>query len=139
MTWNSVPSRSRVIPFLRSLVDTLMDDRPSEDDELLRRPRDHAAAILLNDDHVLDAHAAELGHVDAGLHGDHRPHRKHVVGGGPERRSLMDLQADPVAQTVAEALPVAGVLDHGSRRVVGDLARETGPAGTPPPPPPTSH
>src|SRR5881275_2901005 len=64
-TVHSSPSSSRVIPFLRSLVETLTA-RPSQDDELPRRARHHAAAVGRDHHHVLDADAAQARDVHAG-------------------------------------------------------------------------
>src|SRR6202165_5160633 len=65
--WNSTtlnrPSgRSRLMPFLRSLVETAMN--------ILCEAGQGAGAVLSDDQGVLDADAAVPGKVDTGLNGD---------------------------------------------------------------------
>src|SRR6266576_1100561 len=67
-TWNRVPSRSRVIPLLRSLVETLI---ALQDHQVLRGARDDPAPVGRHLDHVLDADAAQASHVDPRLHRHH--------------------------------------------------------------------
>src|SRR5436190_21941133 len=53
-TWNRVPSWSRVIPLLRSLVETLI---ALQDHQVLGRSRDAPAPLGRHLDHVLDPDA----------------------------------------------------------------------------------
>src|ERR1041385_7557742 len=91
MTWKRLPSRSRVIPRFRSLVDTLMFSDvllPAgalQHEELFGGPRDDAAPLRGDHHHVLDPHPAEPSHVHPGLHGHHRGLGQHVGGADPER------------------------------------------------------
>src|SRR2546423_7525420 len=78
-TWNSVPSRSSVIPFFRSFVDTLIRARSSQLDQLPRGRGDHPAPTLGDLDDVLDANPADAGKVDTGLDGHHGPGRQDVA------------------------------------------------------------
>src|SRR6266566_7148260 len=52
-TWNSIPSRSSVMPFLRSFVETLTRT-PLQLDQLTRGDPDHRASIVPDLHHVLD-------------------------------------------------------------------------------------
>src|SRR5262245_59265041 len=67
ITWNRVPSRSRVIPFFRSFVETLIG-RPSQLDQIAAARADDAASVLGDLDHVLAPNAAEARHVDTRFH-----------------------------------------------------------------------
>src|SRR5512138_2479222 len=62
-------------------------------------------AFLGNEDHVLHSNAESAGHVDSRLHRkDHSflsPVKILLVNG----RGFVDLEADPVAQRMAEVLP----------------------------------
>src|SRR3712207_2644784 len=66
-TWNSVPSRSSVIPFLKSFVETLTPASRSFSklDQFARGGSQDAAPVVRHFDHVLDAHAAEPRDVHA--------------------------------------------------------------------------
>ena len=80
---------------------------------------EHAAPVGRDLDHVLDARAAQPGHVDARLHGDDRPRRKRVLGElATEPRPLVDVEADAVAEPVGEGIAVPGARDHVSGRGV---------------------
>ncbi len=65
-------------------------------------------AVLGDDDEVLDPHPELARQVDAGLDRHHFAGREHVLGALREPRRLVHLEADPVAEPVAEALAVAG-------------------------------
>ena len=54
-------------------------EKLSEDDELLGRFGDILAAVLSQDDDVLDAHAELSGQVNAGLGGDNGADRERIV------------------------------------------------------------
>src|SRR5580704_2735817 len=65
--WNSTTLKSpsgrlRLMPFLRSLVETAMD--------VLREVGQGPGAVLRHHQRVLDAHATLAGEVDTGLDGD---------------------------------------------------------------------
>src|SRR4029453_17732557 len=113
-TWNSDPSRSRVMPFLRSFVETLRTT-PSQLDHVPARDADHGASVAHDLDHVLDPDAADPLAVDARPARRARPPRQHVVLGGPEPRRFVDLETDAVPEAVDEPRPVAGAVDHRSR------------------------
>src|SRR5215208_5697415 len=82
MIWNSTPSSSRVMPFLKSLVETLTRGSAPDVvspgpfglqfDQLTRGRAQHPAPTGRDLDHVLDADAAEARHVDAGFDRDDR-------------------------------------------------------------------
>src|SRR6478736_8578520 len=114
-TWNKVPSRSRVIPFFRSFVDTLTRG-PSQLDPVARGDPDDHASILANLHHVLDPDPADPGEVDPGFDRDHGAFGKLVLLGRSEPRLLVDLEADPVTQAVDEVVPVPRLRDDGPRR-----------------------
>ena len=62
---------------------------------------EHPAPVVGHLDHVLDADAAEPGHVDAGLDRDDRAGRQRVlVELATEPRTLVDLEPDAVAEAV---------------------------------------
>ena len=84
------------------------------------------AAVLGDDDEVLDPHAELARQVDARLDGDDFAGREHVVGARREARPLVDLEADAVAEPVAEVLAVAGLLDHLAGDRVDVLAVDPG-------------
>src|SRR6187549_2722291 len=66
-TWKSTSSSSSVMPFLRSLVDTLIAGSPSQLDQLAAGRAADPAPLVGDLHHVLDPDAAEARHVDAGL------------------------------------------------------------------------
>src|SRR5437773_2188285 len=106
MTWNRVPSRSSVMPRFRSLVLTLMaSPPPSQDHEVLARPRQDPAPGGGDLDHVLDADAADAFEVDPGLDRDHRPLEQRLVAAHPQPGVLVDLQAHAVAGPLPVPLP----------------------------------
>ena len=80
--------------------------------------------VLGDDDQVLDPHPELAGQVDAGLDRDDFARGEHVVGALREPRPLVHLEADAVAERVAEVLAVAGVVDH----LAGDGCRRPRPS-----------
>src|SRR6266511_5234194 len=133
-TVHSWPSSSRVIPFFRSLVETLTiapsmlraagrtgggPVRGSQDHEVPGGPRHGPAAGLRDLHHVLDAHAPQAGDVHARLDRDHRPDGEDVLGLGPQGGSLVDLQPHAVPQRMGELLAPPGLVDDRPRRGVG--------------------
>src|SRR5271165_3177555 len=106
--WNSTtlnrPSgRSRLMPFLRSLVETAMD--------VLCESGQGASAVLGHDERVLDADATVPGNVHTRLHGDHEAGREDSSAQLGDRRGLVDVQADAVARAVLETIGPAGLAD----------------------------
>src|SRR5512133_1800867 len=57
-TWNRTPSSSRVIPFLKSFVETLTGSFRLELDQLAGRRADDHAPVVGDLDHLLDPDAA---------------------------------------------------------------------------------
>src|SRR6185295_5449243 len=70
--------------------------------QLLGELRQVAAAVLRDEDHVLDADAADAEVVEAGLDGHHRVRLEDAVARTDARR-LVDVEADAVAGAVEEA------------------------------------
>src|SRR6185503_1452181 len=68
-------------------------------------------AVVGDDHQVLDPHTEVAGQVDPRLDGDDFVPRQQVVGAHREARTLVDVEADPVAEPVAEMLAVAGGVD----------------------------
>ena len=64
----------------------------------------HLAAVLGDEQEVLDAHSAEAVAVEAGLDRDHVA-RHELLADQAEARSLVDGEADPVTEPVVEAVP----------------------------------
>ena len=64
-----------------------------------------------DDDEILDPHSQLAGNVDPRLDRHHLAGLEHVLGAVRDARRLVDLEADTVAEPVAEALAVAGLLD----------------------------
>src|SRR5215211_4157335 len=95
-TFMSVPSRFRVIPFLRSLVVGMA------------QPYHRAERRPARARQVLDPHPAEAGQVHPGLHRHRRPGGEPPGGALPDPGRLVDLQPDPVPGRVAERLAEAG-------------------------------
>ena len=83
-------------------------------------------AVLGDDDEVLDPDAEAAGDVDAGLDRDDVAGAEHVVGALAEARRLVDLEADAVAEAVAELVAVAAVADDRPRDLVGGGSRHAG-------------
>src|ERR1041384_2173804 len=108
-TWNNVPSKSRVMPRFRSLVETLI---ALQDHQVLRGSRDDPASVRRHLDHVLDPNAPEATHVDARLHRHHGPLGQDVLRSHPERGPFVDLQPHPVSQGVGVVVPIPGLADH---------------------------
>src|SRR5690606_36666503 len=70
------------------------------DGGILGRQRQRAAALGGDHDRVLDADAAVLGKVDAGLDGDDVAVGQATSSAGRDPRRLVDGEADPVARAV---------------------------------------
>src|SRR6059036_346464 len=107
-TWNRVPSRSSVMPFFRSFVETLTW-APSQLDQLTRGHPDHRASVVTDLHHVLDPDAADARQVDPRLDRDHGAGGKFVGLRRAEPRLFVGLEADPMTETVHEAAPVAAL------------------------------
>src|SRR3954452_13619052 len=128
-TFHSTPSRSSVMPFFRSLVVAtavvLLDL-----DQLAGGLGERVGAARADQHGVLDADPASTREVDAGLDG-----HRYAVGEsirrrpGHEERRLVDLQADPVAQTVRRLMPRS--LDLLPRHRVELHRQRTGDGGVP--------
>src|SRR6266536_3155164 len=76
-----------------------------QDDQLARRSGHEAAPARGHHDHVLDPDAPEPADVDTRLNGDHRSLGQDVRTSCPERRALVNLQADPVTERVRVVVP----------------------------------
>src|SRR4051812_14152420 len=112
------------MPFFRSFVVATLVLRiryRSEFKQLSCRRRQQLRPVRSDDDGVLDADTTPAGQVDAGLDRHRHAFGDCIRGGGRERWSLVDLQADAVAQRMHEAAGVWALLDHGARRGI-DLA-----------------
>ena len=83
-------------------------------------------ALVGDDDQVLDPDAELARQVDARLDRHHFPRRQGVLGALREARPLVDLEPDPVAEAVAEAVAVAGGLDQLAGGGVDRLALDAG-------------
>src|SRR5262245_41350598 len=111
-TWNKTPSSSRVMPFLKSFVETLTGSFRSELDQLAGGRADDDAAVIVDLHHVLDPHAPDPGQIDAGLDGYHGTGGQRIVLLATEAGRLVDLEADAVTEAVDEGVSVARALDH---------------------------
>src|SRR5918911_4088141 len=107
--WNSTmrqtpPSSSMCMPFRNWLVLTTSATAASlvNGHELLRERGQDLGAVVSDDDEVLDADAAAALEVDARLDGHDVPGSERVRGRVGETRRLVDLDADAVAEPVAE-------------------------------------
>src|ERR1700683_581869 len=121
--WNSTtlnrPSgRSRLMPFFRSLVETAMD--------VLREAGQGAGRVLGHDQGVLHADAAVPGDIDTGLDGDDEAGGEDSSAQLGHGRGLVDVEADPVARPVLEAVGPAGVGDDLAAHVVHLLGADAG-------------
>src|SRR4029079_16949166 len=125
-TWNSTLSSSRVMPFFRSLVDTLNGGCSSQLDQIAVGDADDDAPIGIDLHHVLDPNAADPGEVDPRLDGDDGARGQRIVLFAPQAGSFMDLEADAVTQAVDERLAVPGFLDHSTADGVDRRARDAG-------------
>src|SRR5262245_9936217 len=92
-TWNRTPSSSRVMPFLKSLVETLTRVLSSELDQLAGGGPHDDAPVAGDLDHVLDAHAAHAGQIDPRLDGHDGAGGQRIVLLAAEARCLVDLEA----------------------------------------------
>src|SRR6266511_2154306 len=116
--WNSTirqtpPSSSMCIPFLNwfvltvSAIGTSLGNRH----EFLGEHGQHLAAVLRDDDQILDPDPAEAGEVDPRFDRDDVPGLELVFRLLREPRGLVDEQPDAVPEAVAERLAEVGVLD----------------------------
>ena len=109
---------------------------------VVRVLRQRLAPVVGDEEQVFEAHAADaLEALDAGLDRDHVPGDERVCGAEPERRWLVHLEADAVAEAEVEPvreslsrLPRAlgrepGALDDLCRDVVEGAAGDPGPCG----------
>src|SRR6202008_4779456 len=71
---------------------------------------------------VLDADSAPAGTVDAGLDRNNRAFTERRFDGLCQTRCFVDLEAQPVSETVAERVAVATVLDVAARQTIGFLS-----------------
>src|SRR6266550_9280385 len=116
-TWKRVPSRSSVMPFLRSFVETLTRT-PLQLDQLTRGDPDHRTPVVADLDHVLDPDATDAGQVHTRLDRHDGALGELVDLGRSEPGLFVDLQTDAVAETVDEAVPIARLVDDGASRGV---------------------
>src|SRR3954447_2756659 len=86
-----------------------------DDPQVLRQRRDDLAAVVGDDDEVLDPHADRAGHIDPRLDRDDVARLQRVLPLLGEPRPLVDLEPDPVSEAVAEVLGVARVVDDRAR------------------------
>src|SRR6202046_2792692 len=93
-TLNKPSGRSRLMPFLRSLVETAMD--------VLCELGQGASAVLGDDEGVLDADATVPGNVHTRLHGDDEAGGEDSSAQLRDGRGFVDVEADPVARAVLE-------------------------------------
>src|SRR6266540_4542664 len=116
--WNSTirqtpPSSSMCIPFLNwfvltvSAIGTSLGNRH----EFLGEHGQHLAAVLRDDDQILDPDPAEAGEVDPRFDRDDVPGLELVFRLLRKPRGLVDEQPDAVPEAVAERLAEVGVLD----------------------------
>jgi len=93
------------------------------------KPLRTSGAPSRTDDEILDAHAELARKVDPGSTvTTFSGHEHGVAADAREPRRLVDLEADAVAQTVAEVLAVAGILDHAA--AAASASRPLTPAAT---------
>jgi hypothetical protein len=80
--------------------------------QLLGEGGQHLAALLRDDDDILDANPRHPAEVDPGFDGDDVAGSEHVVGFRPQGGRLVDEEADAVTEAVPEVLAVACVADR---------------------------
>ena len=92
----------------------------SQDEQLAGRAPQHAAVVPGDVHHVLDPDAAEPRQVDTRLDRDDGAVGQGLLLGGvpAQERDLVDLEPEPVAEAVREALAQAGGLDDAARGAV---------------------
>src|SRR5580692_2731758 len=117
-TFQSWPSRFRVMPFFRSFV--LATDRLHlrhlKDQQFPGgRSQDSGSVARRHDQYVLDPDAAQSGQVDTRLDGDRNPIAQLTRSSVPKHRSLVDLEADAVPEAVLEMPGMPGRLDQVAR------------------------
>src|SRR5438105_2567228 len=124
--WNSrilkmVPSTSMCVPLRNWLVLMDMTDGGEfrgglqasfEDAQLLRQPAQDVVALVGHDHQVLDPYPEATREVDARLDRDHVAGEQRPVRALGQAGALVDLDADPVPEAVAEMLAVAPSVDH---------------------------
>src|SRR6476659_2330970 len=115
-----------VQPALNLNVQRQLRGRSADELELFRQRAEVAQPVLADDDQVLDPDAKAARQVDAGLDGGDLPRGEDVVGALREPRALVDLEADPVPERVAEVLAVPGAVDHPAGSAVDVLALDPG-------------
>src|SRR3990172_5350700 len=113
-TWYSVPSISRVTPFLRSPVSIIASPLLHQLGRLAHHPR----LPVLEHHHVLDAHAAPAADVDPRLDGGDHAVLQLILRQPGEPRRLVHQQPHAVAEAMAEVLAVARLRDHVVRQHV---------------------
>src|ERR1700722_17500567 len=114
-TFQSSPSRFRVMPFFRSFV--LATDRlhlRQLQDQQFPGGRSEGSGPVArrHDQHVLDPDAAQSGQVHTRLDGDRNPIAQLTRSSVPEHRRLVDLEAHAVPQSVLEMPGMPGRLDQ---------------------------
>src|SRR4029453_9727349 len=109
-TWNSPSSRSRCMPFFRSLVEMAMGSSGGERIGRLGGAGQDPAPVVGAHDRVLDPDPAVLGQVDAGLERHDVAGSERSVGGRAHPGGLVDLQPHPVAGAVEEGVAPTGGL-----------------------------
>src|SRR6478752_305636 len=107
----TTPSWLSTRPFFRSFVVATRSSfgTGSEDQQVLRGRGQQLRRPLAHDEGVLDADSSAAGQVDAGLDGDRCAASESTGRADPQHRGLVDLQADPVTETVREGVAVAGL------------------------------
>src|SRR5271166_5939063 len=91
--------------------------------EYLRRsrlPRVGTAGASTDDEGVLDPDSALAGQVDPRLDGDGNPVRQSTCPAVSDQRRFVYLEANPVAQAMAEVVAVGGRIDDVPRGGVHD-------------------
>src|SRR6266700_769141 len=130
--WNSTmrqtePSSSMCIPFLNWFVLTVSATTGAslfDGYQVLGEAREDLGTVFRDDDEVLDPDAAFTRKVDPGLDRDDVAGRERVGRFAAQSRRLVHLDADAVAEAVAELLAEAGAVDHRSGGRIGvDAAR----------------
>src|SRR5919107_1589592 len=121
-TDHSWPSRLSTSPFFSSLVVATSAchfpviisraSRARHDPEVLRGQGEELGLAVGDDEGVLDTHAAPVCQVDTRLDGDRHAWLQCTDAELRQRRSLVDLQADAVAETMDKVLAVPGLCNH---------------------------
>ena len=90
------------------------------------KAREDCRAVRTEEHVVLDPHAAPPRPIDPRLDRHHRALGQRALGRARQPRSFVHLQAEPVAEAVAEQVPVAALLNVVARDGVGIPARHSG-------------